>query len=203
MTTAEKYIALVLFAGTLICRPAVSQPSAIQPQHPFGVSGPGNAVPLPHLYYHFLMLQNFLDTKAAALDAKGQDGNFVREDLQKKMGFSDADYAPIYDSAGRLASEIAPLDTQAKAIGDAIRSQRKFGMVPSGSPQPDLERLKALGAERQADINAEIAGLTQSLSAKNKEKLDQFLVVFFAPKTLSIHTPSAASQAVSTTGVQK
>lgn len=204
MTRAEKYIVLSLLAATALCRPAVSQPSAIQPMHPQTISpGQAKGVPLPHLYYHFLMLQSFLDNKGAALDAQGKNGNFVRADLQKKVGFSDAKYAPIYSSADRLASEVAPLDAQAKAIGESLRSQRQFGIVPSGSPAPDLSQLKALAAERQADIDAEIASLTAALSTKDKEKLDDFLVVFFAPKTLSVHRPAAAGQAGSTTGVQK
>jgi hypothetical protein len=69
-----------------------------------------------------------------------------------------------------------------------------MGFVPSGGASPDLSKLKALSAEREADINAEIANLTHSLSPKKKEEFDQFLVEFFAPKTLSVHTPPAAGQ---------
>ena len=200
MTRAEKYIALMLFAGA-VSLPALSQPSAVQPQHA-RTTVPGKAVPLPHLYYHFLMLQSFLDTKAAALVAQGQDGSSVKADLQKKMAFSDAEYAPVYEVADQLAAQLAPLNAQAKGMAASIQSQKQFGIVPSGAPEADPSHLKALSAERQADIDAAVGSLTEGLTTKNKQRLDDFLVVFFAPKTLTVHTPPAAGQAAST-GVQK
>lgn len=205
MTTAEKHIALSLFAGMLLTSPAFSQPNAVQPQFvkPSATPGPAKGVPLTHLYYHFLLLQNYLDTKAASLDAQGQNGNFVRADLQKKMGFSDTDYAPIHDSAGRFASELGQLETQVKAINETVRAERKMEGVSFGTPPPPNDELKTLRLQRDADLDAEIASLTQNLSAKNKEKLEQFLVVFFAPKNLSVHIPAAAGQAASSTEVQK
>jgi len=134
MTRAENYIVLFFIAVTAMFRPAMGQPSLIQPHfaRPMATPGPAKGVPLTHLYFHFLLLQNFLDTKAASLDALGQDGNFVRADLQKKIGFSDAEYAPIHESARRFAWELNPLEGQVKDINDAIAHNGRCRASPSG-----------------------------------------------------------------------
>jgi hypothetical protein len=37
---------------------------------------------LPHLYWHFLVLQHYLDTKAVAQEVEGKDGGSLRKRLQ-------------------------------------------------------------------------------------------------------------------------
>jgi hypothetical protein len=138
-------------------------------------------VSLPHLYWHFLVYQNFLDNKAAGLAAQGKNGELMRNDLQSRLKFSDVDYAPIRTSSQRLASEIKALDEQAKEIHGSGSSSY------SG-------QMSGLAAQREADINNEIYNLTRELSPQNKAALDAFLVQFFAPKNLVIKPSLPATQ---------
>ena len=136
-------------------------------------------ISLPHLYWHFLIQQSNLDAAAAQLQAKDKDGNALRNDLQTRLGFSDADYAPIRASSQRLASELAPLSQQLK---DLQRS-------PSNAAQA-----QALIAQRETYIANEIYNLSIELSPQNKAALESFMTQFFAPKRITFHAAPPAGQ---------
>jgi len=104
-------------------------------------------------------------------------------DLQRKMGFSDADFAPIRASSVRLSSELQALDAQAASL-------RAAGISSSNAAQ-----LKALAVQREADINVEIASLKQALSPDKITAFEAFITQFFAPKTLTYQITSASGQA--------
>ena len=140
-------------------------------------------VSLTHLYWHFLIYQNHLDSVAATMSSQGQDGSELGNDLQRRMGFSDADFAPIRASGVRLSSEIQALDAQAAAI-------RANGVSPSNTAQ-----LQALTAQREADINAEITSLKQALSPDKITAFETFITQFFAPKPLTVQFPATSGQA--------
>jgi len=146
-------------------------------------------VSLEHLYWHFLMLQNFLDTKAAQQESSGKDGSGLRNTLQKTLGWSDADYASIHSSSTRLTAEVKDLDGKATVI-------QKAGFSPAGRDQ-----LKALTAQREAYINAEISYLKKSLPPGKIRKFEDFLPHFFSLAHASARPPSAAVPAP--TAVQK
>jgi hypothetical protein len=78
----------------------------------------GQQVPptLPHLYWHFLMVQNRLDQLAAKWDQEGKDGSMVRSRFQQRLGFTDAQFALVRSTAQRLESELKTVDAQAMAI---------------------------------------------------------------------------------------
>jgi len=151
-----------------------------QQQQPAPGSVQPSPVPLAHLYWHFLIYQNSHDAIAAQLIAQGKDGTWVRNHLQERMGFSDDDFAPIRISATRLASEVQALNAQAAAI-------RASGVSPANAAQ-----LKALAAQREADISAEILYLRQSLSEERITAFEAFITQFFAPKNLPIPSASAS-----------
>jgi len=148
-----------------------------------GVQQQPQPVSLPHLYWHFLVYQNHLDTVAAAQSAQGQDGSWLSGDLQRRMGFSDADFAPIRASSVRLSSELQALAAQATAIQTA------------GASSSNSAQLKALATQREADINAEIASLKQALSPAKITAFETFITQFFAPKTLTYQITPASGQA--------
>ena|SRR5208337_563033 len=131
-------------------------------------------VSLPHLYWHFLIHQNDLDNMATKLEAKGRDGNPLRNDLQTRLGFSDADFAPVRTSSQRLASEMSELNEQMKALQPS----------PSNAPQ-----FKALLAQRESFINNEVYSLSLELSPQNKATLEKFMAQFFAPRQITVHAP--------------
>jgi len=134
-------------------------------QQPSGAPSQPMQVSLAHLYWHFLIYQNYLDTVAANQPAQ----SWLRNDLQAKMQFSDADFAPIRTSSRRLSANVKVLDAQAAAIHLA------------GVTSNSRNQLKALTGQREAAINAEIAYLAIALSTQNKARLEAFLVQFFSP----------------------
>jgi hypothetical protein len=154
-----------------------------QPQPSVGLSQ-FRAVPLAHLYWHFLMYQNHLDTKAEELTAQGKDGSVMHDYLQKKMRLSDADFAPIRTSSVRLTAKIKTLDAQAVAI-------RATGMTPSSHDQ-----LKTLTAQREANIAAEISYLRQELPPDKINAFETFLTQFFSLANAVPRTSSSPGQLV-------
>lgn len=131
------------------------------------------ALSLPHLYWHFLVHVSFLDKSADEMSAQGRDGTWLRNDLQTRLQFSDADFAPIRVSSQRLASELTTLNQQINSLQSPSPSASKVAQI------------KALSAQRETYINAEIMVLTQTLSPQKRAALEAFMTQFFAPKTLS------------------
>lgn len=140
-------------------------------------------VSLPHLYWHFLVYQNILDNRADELEAQGKDESWLHRDLQTRMGFSDADFAPIRSSSVRLSSELKTLNSQFAAI-------RAAGPSASNTAQ-----LQTLIAQREAYVNAEISGLKQTLSPERIATFESFITQFFAPKPLTIQITPTSAQA--------
>lgn len=179
--TAALALLLLIFASTsqMFCQSSSGQP----PQGNQGHKQPG-PVPLPHLYWHFLLYQYHLDAKAAEMEAQGKDGKSLRNHLQAELGFADADYAPLRDSSQRLASELKSLDEQAKSI------------MANGRSASAVEQMKALKAQREAYIQAEILVIKQQISADRIAVLETFLTQFFSPKNLTAPTSSSSGQQV-------
>ena len=133
-------------------------------------------VSVPHLYWHFLIYVSVLDSTAANMTAQGQDGSWLRNDLQTRLQFSDADFAPIRASSQRLASNLAPISQQMNSLKSAS---------PTTST---VSQVQALVAQREAAINSEISSLSQALSPEKQATLEAFMMQFFAPKSLSYTT---------------
>lgn len=138
-------------------------------------------LPVKDLYRVFLLYQNFLDTRASALQAQGRDESWLRNDLQHRLGFSDSDYAPIRQASQQLATDLKSLSDQAQSIRT------------SGSPfaAAEMRRLMAL---RDSYVNRDVANLQSELSPNEKLQFESFITSFFAPKPLVIQ-PSVASRA--------
>jgi hypothetical protein len=144
------------------------------------------SVSLAHLYWHFLVHQNHLDSLAASMESRGVDGSALRNDLQVRLHLSDAEFGPIRASSRRLAAELDGLDQQAAA------------MRALGASSANSAKLAALVVQREAYINAEISYLSASLTPRDKAILESFMAQFFAPKTISVPATSLSGQ--STTG---
>ena len=145
---------------------------------------------LPHLYWHFLVYVNHLDTKSLEVDAKGKNGQLMRNYLQKRLGFSDAEFAPIRTSSVRLTAEVKVLDMKAVAIHKA------------GASSSNLNQLKALTIQRESDTYSEISYLKQTLPPDKLKAFEAFLTQFFSPANASPRPPSTnGNQAPA--GVQK
>lgn len=140
-------------------------------------------VSLPHLYWHFLIYQSVLDSKAAELEAQGKDGKSLRKDLQMRMGFSDSDFAPVRASSIRLSTELKVLDAQAATV-------RVAGRSPANTA-----KLKTLAAQRETYINAEISALKRALPPERIAVFEAFITQFFAPKPLRVKITTTSGPA--------
>jgi hypothetical protein len=134
---------------------------------------------LPHLYWHFLIYVSVLDKKADERAAQGQEGEWLRKDLQNRLQFSDADFAPIRASSQRLASQMTALNEQLHSLSSAPPSASKSAQI------------KALINQREATIENEIASLTQTFSPQKRAALEAFMTQFFAPKRSATQPPAA------------
>jgi len=145
---------------------------------------------LAHLYWHFLAYQNHLDTTAESLGAQGKDSSLMHNHLQKKLGFSDSDYAPIRISSVRLTAKVKDLDTQAATIRTA------------GASSSNHDQLRVLTVQREEDINSEIAYLKQNLSPDKIKAFEAFLTQFFSPNN-AVPRPSTPAGQQAPAAVQK
>jgi hypothetical protein len=172
-TLLPKYLVLLLMLGAsaplTIGQQMQSQPNAITKLKP---------VSLSHLYWHFLIHQSKLDAFAAKLDAEGRGGDAIRNDLQRRLGFTDAEYAPIRASSKRLAAELKPIEAKLRSLqGHAGNSSQAMTLI----------------AEREIYIDKEINTLSTELSPQNKAKLEKFMTQFFAPKNISAAFAAASN----------
>jgi hypothetical protein len=144
-----------------------AQPSAALQLHPLS---------LPHTYWHFLIYVNVLDQNAAA---QGQSGEWLQNDLQTRLQFSDADFAPLRVSARRLASELATLNPLMNSLTSANPSATQ------------MSEMSGLIAQRDAYISSEMASLAQALSPQKRAALEAFMTQFLAPKTFTRQATTA------------
>jgi len=176
MAGKTRYLSILTLLSVvplLSASPAQSQ--GISAAQPSVAAVPSQAASLAHLYWHFLMYQDHLDTKASERDSQGKEGKLMRKHLQGKLGFSDAEFAPIRTSSARLASKVKSLDAQAVQIRSGGPSSTSHG------------QLKALTAQRQAYIDAEVSYLKQTLAPDKIGVLEAFLARYFSPANAVPH----------------
>ena len=161
-------------------------------------------IPLPHLYWHLLMWQNHLDSTAAAREKNGQDGTWLRTYIQKRLNFTDEQFAPVRASAQHLGASIASLDAQAKPL---IQEDQALYAQGVRTPPPNLAQLKSLTQARETAIADEISQLNAALGLQNSARLQEFVQKYFSAsvKAVSIqpvlHPPTQIGTA-SAHGVQ-
>ena len=114
---------------------------------------------LPHLYWHFLTVQNHLDQEAAKRQQEGKNGAWLREYFQQQLRFSDGQIALVRSTAQRLQTELEALDAQAKAIIDREHAARAQQASVSGSWGLVPDELKALDQKHEDLIQTEVSNL--------------------------------------------
>lgn len=151
-----------------------SAPSASQNQQ-------SARAPLSHLYWHFLMHQNHLDAVAASRQQQGRDGKWLRDYYQKKLGFTDAQFASVRSAAQRLESELKEIDAKVKAVIDADHAVHPRRLASPSDLPPIPPQLLALRDQREVLIEHEASALKTALGPQQAAKLDAFLENEFAP----------------------
>lgn len=170
---SEILLLFMALFGTLLLAPqrAMGQSALTQQQQTSSEWSQPKPLSLAHLYWHFLVYQNHLDTKAAALNAQGIDGSKMHNYMQNRLGLSDTDFTAVRTSSVRLTAEVNALDAQAATI------------LVGGHTSTSYAQLSALTVQRETDINAEISYLKQLLSPAQIAALESFLTSFYAPTT--------------------
>lgn len=173
----------LLILPSIGARQALAQQAQSQPSNPLQL----RPASLPHLYWHFLIHQSILDAAAARLQAQGKDGSRLRNDLQTRLGFSDADYTPIRTGSQRLAVELKPIQEQLKALRGA---------------RVNASQMRSLIAQRDAYVASEMYNLSLELTPQNKIALEKFMAQLFAPKQIAFRLPPSAGQPEGKAGQQ-
>jgi hypothetical protein len=137
-------------------------------------------VPLPHLYWHFLMYQNHLDQVAAQRMASGKDGSWLSNHFEQKLGFTDAQFAVVRSTAQRLQVNLRAVDAQAKAIIAAGHQGAPPYPGTSHPWGPFPPELKALAEQHEGVIQTEVANLKAALGPGAAAQLETFLQNDFA-----------------------
>lgn len=167
----HRLVVLGLVAVALLCGQSSGQTTTAAPV----IQGTPTRASLPHLYWHLLMYQDHLDKTAADREKQGKDSTWLRDHLQQGLGFADAEFAPIRESAVRLEKTIAGIDAKAQAIIKAGRAQYGKGLLPAGLQPPGWDDLKELNQERETAITDEIAKLNDALGEENAAKLQAYI----------------------------
>jgi hypothetical protein len=150
---------------------------------------PAKPVPLPHLYWHFLIYQQHLEDTANAREKQGLESEWLRNYVQAKLGFTDAEYAPIRASASRLNTEVLAMNGQAKTIIAADRAARRKGLIPADEAPPGIAKLKTLTGQREAAIQSEIDSINKTLSVDKQAALQKFLTGQFSQNVIATKVP--------------
>jgi hypothetical protein len=137
-------------------------------------------VPLPHLYWHFLMYQNHLDQFADKLEKQGKDGEPFRQSIQNKVGFSDEEFVPVRESAQRLKMTLDDIYARIMAVVRQERERNSGAVYSDENPSPAIPAIKALSQERENAIAEEISRLNDQLGPENAERLKRFITEHFA-----------------------
>jgi hypothetical protein len=184
MTRKSNYLSISTLIGFVLTmcalsHPAMGQAAPTQPQSPANRTFQVRPVPLEHLYWHFLTLQNFMDAKAAEKEAQGKDGNPLRKNLQNTLGWSDEEYASVRTSSVRLTAKLKDLNAQAVAIRTKT----------TGISASDHDQLKALTVQREDAINSEVSFFRQNLPPDKIKAFEAYITQLFSP-TNAVPRPS-------------
>ena len=143
-------------------------------------TGQSKPISLPHLYWHCLVYQHRLDQYAAEYEKQGKNGRGLRSYLQKKLSMTDADFQPIRESAERLDSRVAALDTQANAIISSIRAVPNQDEGSALIIQKYRAQLTDLTTQREKAINDEVERLNSALTPEAARKFKDYLETSFS-----------------------
>jgi hypothetical protein len=177
---AKNKVALLLVVGCLLVPVALGQIS----QDTWSAPGAARTmqVPLPHLYWHFLILQNHLDREAAAKEHGGQDGSALHAYYQKRIGFSDSQFAQIREAGLRLEPQLKAIDAEVRTVIENDRAHHPRVLSSPADLPAALPELAQLQQKREQVIAQEVDSLKLALGSRQTAKLEMFLSHEFASK---------------------
>jgi len=116
MKAMKHIIAGVLTALLMLC----FHTDSVEAQQPISIQ---------HQYLHLLRWQIHLDKTAAEHEKQGKSGAWLRNAIRNQLHFTDQQFAPITQSAQRLAASLNAIDAKAKPILAAYRAKGTGNIV--------------------------------------------------------------------------
>lgn len=130
--------------------------------------------PEAHLYWHFLMYQNYLDRQAAMLEQKGENGAELRNHFQEKLHFTDAQFGVVREAALRLQAQLDDFNAQIKPILAQDREWIKLHGRSSGPP-PGHAVVQQLQKQHESLIANAVSELNQALGPESSSQLKTYI----------------------------
>jgi hypothetical protein len=178
--------AIFLFAlASSVALSAAGNPTASQVSGPFTPKRASEA----HLYWHFLLYQNYLDRKAIIRQQQGKDGLALRNHFQRRLQFTDAQYEVVRQAGLKLEADLKAESAKAAPIIAQDREWIKLHGRSEGPP-PGHSQVQQLQKEREAVITSAVEQLNQSLGPQNSAKFQTFIDTEWAPH-VTVHTVHA------------
>jgi hypothetical protein len=139
-----------------------------------------------HLYWHFLLYQNYLDRQADLQQQRGKDGQALRNHFQERLHFTNAQFGIVRQEGLRLEGILDSADAKAKPIIAQDRQWIKLHGRSSGPP-PGHSQIQQMQKEREAILQNEMARLNQALGPDLAPKFQTFIDTEWAPH-VTVHT---------------
>jgi hypothetical protein len=175
-----------LLAGMMLALGAAAAAHSVaqEPTPMTQVAKTNKPASLEHQYWHLLRWQNHLDKVAAEHEKQGKDGTWLRNYIQKKLNFTDEEFAPIRESAQRLEPKTDEIQAKSEAVMKADRTLRAKAQLARTDASPGLPQLQALSQGRESAIAEEIETLNRDLGPANAAKFKSFVEQQYAPPKL-------------------
>ncbi len=153
-----------------------------------------SAVPLSHLYWHFLQYQHHLNENAKELEKQGQPGDTVRSLMQSQLKMSDVRFASIHKASDRLSASMAEWNARVEHLRSLYIQSRPNKDMPLTSEQQQLhDQLKQMNNEREAILTQQMNSLDNELSTTDRAALRDFLTKQIASRVVTSRSLSPSS----------
>lgn len=122
--------------------------------------------------WHLLAWQNHLDQVADEHEKRGKDGRWLRDYVQNRLGLEEGLFAPVHESAQRLAETLQTIDQEARAILDEKRMASLQSRTSTSTDSGNSTQLHQLTLDRQQAIHDEIVRLRDEMEPDAFERLN-------------------------------
>jgi hypothetical protein len=153
-----------------------------------------SAMPLSHLYWHFLQYQHHLNEKAEELEKQGQPGDTVRSLMQSQLKMSDVQFASMHKASDRLSASMSEWNARVEHLRSLYIQSRPSKDMPLTSVQQQLhDQLKQMNDEREAILTEQMNSLDNELSTVDRAAFRDFLTKQIASRVVTSRSLSPSS----------
>jgi hypothetical protein len=155
-----------------------------------------SAMPLSHLYWHFLQYQHHLDEKAEELEKQGQSGDTVRSLMQSQLKMPDVQFASMHRASDRLSASMSEWNARVEHLRSLYIQSKPSKDIPLTPEQKQLhDQLKQMNDEREAILTQQMNSLDNELSTVDRAAFRDFLTKKIASRIVASRslTPSSVA----------